>query len=458
VTRGAVPAGGDAAVTDPAGAAVWGLIRAAQAENPDRLVLIDTDTDTDLTSGTDVEPLLTAVLGSGEQQVAVRAGVLSAPRLVRAAGGDATGAEPAFRPDGTVLVTGGTGSLGALVARHLVTEHGVRHLVLASRSGLGAEGAPELVAELDGLGAAVTVAACDVADREAVAALLAAVPAEHPLTGVVHTAGVLDDGVIGALTPERITGVFAPKVTAVQHLHELTRDLDLTTFAVFSSAAGLFGSAGQGNYAAANAYLDALMARRRADGLPGVSLAWGLWEQSTGLTAHLSELDQARMSRGGVLALTPAEGLALFDAALHADRALVVPIKLDLRAARADAASGGAVQPLMRGLVRAGRQAVRAAAAQRSGGGLADRLAGLSATEQEALLLDLVRGQVATVLGHAGADSVKAEKAFKDAGFDSLTSVELRNRVREATGLNLPTTVVFDYPTPLALARHLHGA
>ncbi|WP_329491263.1 SDR family NAD(P)-dependent oxidoreductase [Kitasatospora sp. NBC_01246] len=458
VTRGAVPAGGDAAVTDPAGAAVWGLIRAAQAENPDRLVLIDTDTATDLTSGTDVEPLLTAVLGSGEPQVAVRAGVLSAPRLVRAAGGDATGAEPAFRPDGTVLVTGGTGSLGALLARHLVTEHGVRHLVLASRSGLGAEGAPELVAELDGLGAAVTVAACDVADRAAVAALLAAVPAEHPLTGVVHTAGVLDDGVIGALTPERIAGVFAPKVTAVQHLHELTRDLGLTAFAVFSSAAGLFGSAGQGNYAAANAYLDALMARRRADGLPGVSLAWGLWEQSTGLTAHLSELDQARMSRGGVLALTPAEGLALFDAALHADRALVVPIKLDLRAARADAASGGAVQPLMRGLVRAGRQAVRAAAAQRSGGGLADRLAGLSASEQEALLLDLVRGQVATVLGHAGADSVKAEKAFKDAGFDSLTSVELRNRVREATGLNLPTTVVFDYPTPLALARHLHGA
>ncbi|MFF1903700.1 type I polyketide synthase [Kitasatospora sp. NPDC058218] len=457
VTRGAVPAGGDAAVTDPAGSAVWGLIRAAQAENPDRLVLLDTDTATDVTSAAVVEPLLAAVLATGEPQVAVRGDALSAPRLVRAAAGDPTGTDPAFRPEGTVLVTGGTGSLGALVARHLVTEHGVRHLVLVSRRGVQAEGAAELVAELAGLGAAVTVESCDVADRESVAALLAAVPAEHPLTGVVHTAGVLDDGVIGALTPERIAGVFAPKVTAVRHLDELTRDLDLTTFAVFSSAAGLFGSAGQGNYAAANAYLDGLMARRRADGLPGVSLAWGLWEQSTGLTAHLSEVDQARMSRGGVLALSPAEGLALFDAALHAGRALLVPIKLDLRAARADAASGGAVQPLMRGLVRAGRQAVRAAAAQR-GGGLADRLAGLSAAEQEERLLDLVRSQVATVLGHAGADNVKAEKAFKDAGFDSLTSVELRNRVREATGLNLPTTVVFDYPTPLALARHLHGA
>nr|WP_199808477.1 type I polyketide synthase [Streptomyces sp. NRRL S-1022] len=225
----------------------------------------------------------------------------------------------------------------------------------------------------------------------------------------------------------------------------------------YSSGAGLFGSAGQGNYAAANAYLDGLMARRRAAGLPAVSLAWGLWEQSTGLTAHLSATDQARMGRGGVRALTPEEGLALFDTSLGAEQALVVPIKLDLRAARADAASGGTVQPLMRGLIRVTRQAARTAAADRSGGGLADRLAGLAPDEQEALLLDVVRGQVATVLGHAGADQVRAEKAFKDAGFDSLTSVELRNRIREATGLSLPTTVVFDYPTPLALARHLHS-
>ncbi|MEU0054766.1 beta-ketoacyl synthase N-terminal-like domain-containing protein, partial [Streptomyces sp. NPDC006309] len=287
--------------------------------------------------------------------------------------------------------------------------------------------------------------------------LLDSIPAEHPLTGVVHTAGVLDDGVIGALTPERMAGVFAPKAGAAAHLDELTRTLDLTAFAVYSSGAGLFGSAGQGSYAAANAYLDGLMARRRAAGLPAVSLAWGLWEQSTGLTAHLSDTDQARMSRGGVRALTPDEGLALFDAALNTGEALLVPIKLDLRAARADAAAGGAVQPLMRGLIRVTRQAARTAAADRTGGGLADRLAGLAPDEQEALLLDVVRGQVAAVLGHAGADQVRADKAFKDAGFDSLTSVELRNRVREATGLTLPTTVVFDYPTPLALARHLHS-
>ncbi|WTL70189.1 SDR family NAD(P)-dependent oxidoreductase [Streptomyces sp. NBC_01518] len=460
LTRGAMPVGGDADVTDPAGAAVWGLIRAAQAEDPERIVLLDTAADSDLdVTGIEMEPVLAAVLATGEPQLAARGQLLSAPRLVRDTTGAATSDTPAaFDPEGTVLVTGGTGSLGSLLARHLVDEHGVRHLLLVSRRGPAAEGAAELVAELTESGAVVTVTACDVADRDAVAALLAAVPAEHPLTGVVHTAGALDDGVIGALTPERVEGVFAPKATAVRHLDELTRDLGLTTFAVFSSGAGLFGSAGQGNYAAANSFLDGLMARRRAAGLPGVSMAWGLWQQSTGLTAHLSELDQARMSRGGVQALTPAEGFALFDAALHAEQALVVPVKLDLRAARADAASGGAVQPLMRGLVRTGRQTARAATAQRGVGGLADRLAGLTPEEQEALLLDLVRGQVATVLGHAGADDVRPEKAFKDAGFDSLTSVELRNRVREASGLSLPTTVVFDYPTPLALARHLHEA
>ncbi|WP_329491264.1 SDR family NAD(P)-dependent oxidoreductase [Kitasatospora sp. NBC_01246] len=446
-TRGAVPAGGDAGVTDPAGAAVWGLIRVAQAENPDRIVLLDTDTEAD----TDLGAVLAAVLATGEPQVAVRGAALSAPRLVRATDGAATDGPAAFDPEGTVLVTGGTGSLGALLARHLVTGHGVRHLLLVSRRGLGAEGAPELAAELEDLGATVTVTACDVADRESAAALLSGVPAEHPLTGVVHTAGVLDDGVFGALTPERLARVFAPKVTAVRHLDELTRELapELRSFVLFSSAAGVFGSAGQGNYAAANAYLDAVAHRRRADGLPAASLAWGLWEQAGGMAAHLTEADQTRVNRGGFLAIAPAEGLDLFDAGLRGGRAVTVPIKLDLRAVRAEAASGRGVLPLLRSLVPVGRRAVRTAS------GLADRLAGLAVAEQETLLLDLVRTHVATVLGHAGAANVKAEKAFKDAGFDSLTSVQLRNRLRESTGLNLPTTVVYDYPTPVALARFL---
>ncbi|WP_413790184.1 SDR family NAD(P)-dependent oxidoreductase [Streptomyces asoensis] len=464
ITRGAMPAGGDADVTDPAGAAVWGLIRAAQSENPDRIILLDTAAGSGLdVGGVDMGSVLAAALATGEPQIAMRGAALSTPRLVRYTTGAAVPDVPAvFDSEGTVLVTGGTGSLGAMVARHLVAGHGVRRLLLVSRRGSDAEGAAELVAELGESGAVVTVCACDVADRDAVAAVLAAVPVEHPLTGVVHLAGVLDDGVIGALTPERIEGVFAPKVTAVRHLDELTRELapQLASFIVFSSAAALLGSAGQGSYAAANSYLDALMAHRRAAGLPGVSMAWGLWEQSTGLTARLSEIDQARMSRGGILPLTPAEGMALFDAALRGSAALVVPIKLDLRRLRADAAAGRGLPELLAGLVQGGRRQVRAGGRQvgvgESGGGLAARLAGLSAQEQEALLLDFVRGHVAVVLGHAGMAKVGAETAFKDSGFDSLTSVELRNRLRGATGLKLAATVVFDYPNPLSLARHLH--
>jgi rifamycin polyketide synthase module 9/10 len=430
VTRGAVPAG-DGPVRDPAAAAVWGLVRSAQAENPDRIVLLDLD------AGGDVEPVLGSVLACGEPQVAVRGTALSAPRLARAEPADSPAA---FGPEGTVLVSG-AGSLGALVARHLVARHDVRRLVLASRRGPAAEGMDDLVAELAGAG--VSVVACDLSDRDQVAALLDA----HEVTGVVHTAGVLDDGVLDALTPQRLATVFAPKVDAVRNLDELTRDRDLTAFVVFSSASGVFGSAGQANYAAANAYLDAAMAGRRAAGLPGTSLAWGLWQQTDGMTAHLGEADQARASRGGVLAIGPAEGMDLFDAAVAADRALLVPVKLDLRGTRGD------VPHLLRGLVRSGRQQARAATG--GDGGLVRRLAGLAAAEREALLLDVVRGQVAIVLGHHGPDGVRAETAFSDAGFDSLTSVELRNRLREATGLKLPATLVFDYPTPIALARYL---
>ncbi|XDV63634.1 type I polyketide synthase [Streptomyces sp. R33] len=447
VTRGAVPAG-DGKVTDPAGSAVWGLVRAAQAENPDRIILIDTDP----ASGDGAVPVLGAVLAGGEPQVAVRGAALSVPRLVRA-GGEVPEEPAVFRAGGTVLVTGGTGALGGLVARHLVTRHGVRHLLLAGRRGPAAEGVQELVAELGELGAAVSVAACDVSDRGQVEALLASVPAEHPLTGVVHLAGVLDDGVIATLTPERLAKVFAPKVDAVRHLDELTRGLDLDAFIVFSSAASLMGSAGQGNYAAANAFLDGLVAGRRAAGLPALSLAWGLWEQSNGLTAHLSAVDQARMSRGGVLAMTPSEGLHIFDVGLHADQALLVPIKLDLKTMRSQAAAGGGVPHLLRGLVRASRRVARAAAGDSSG--LVRRLAGLSAAEQESILLTVVQAESGNVLGFSGPELAQGTRGFSDIGFDSLTAVELRNRLSAATGVKLPATLIFDYPTPVALARHL---
>ncbi|MFF5173695.1 beta-ketoacyl synthase N-terminal-like domain-containing protein [Micromonospora sp. NPDC000089] len=436
VTRGAVPAG-NGMVADPAAAAVWGLMRSAQAENPGRITLLDLDPD-----GA-VEQLLGLVLASEEPQAAVRGGALFVPRLARA-DEQAREAPAVFDPEGTVLVSG-AGVLGAVVARQLVVRHGVRRLVLASRRGPDADGVADLIAELTEHGAEASVVACDLSDRDRVSALLT----EYRPTGVVHTAGVLDDGVIEALTPQRLARVFAPKVDAVRHLDELTRGMDLDAFVVFSSGSGVFGSPGQGNYAAANAFLDAVMANRRAGGLPGLSLAWGLWEQATGMTEHLGGADQARMSRGGVRAMTPAEGMKLFDAALASERALLVPVKLDLRGVRAS----GVVPHLLRGLVRSGRQQARTAAG--GDGGLAQRLAGLAPAEQDSLLLDLVRAQVAVVLGYSGAAAVRSDGAFKDTGFDSLTSLELRNRLREATGLKLPATMAFDYPTPYLLARHL---
>jgi NADP-dependent 3-hydroxy acid dehydrogenase YdfG/acyl carrier protein len=458
-TRGAVPAGSDGAVSDAAGAAVWGLVRAAQAENPDRIVLLDTDPadSADPASAAQAAPrVLATASAAGEPQIAVRGTALHVPRLTRATA-QVLDATPVFGPQGTVLITGGTGSLGALAARHLVVRHGVRHLVLASRRGPGAEGAQELVAELSQLGAEVSVVACDVSDRDQAQALLASISESdaQPLRGVVHTAGVLDAGVIGALTSERLARVFAPKVDAVRHLDELTRGLELDAFVVYSSVSAVFMGAGSGSYAAANAFLDGLMATRRAAGLPGLSLAWGLWEQSSGMAAGTDDLTRSRMSRrGGLQMMSLAEGMELFDAALASEQSLLVPTKLDLRAVRADAAASGGVPHMLRGLVRAGRQQAQTGSAR--DGELLRRLTGLTAAEQEKALVDLVRTQAAVVLGHAGPDGVRPDTAFKDTGFDSLTSVELRNRLREATGLKLPATLVFDYPNPQALARHLH--
>jgi acyl transferase domain-containing protein/acyl carrier protein len=361
-------------------------------------------------------------------------------------------------PDGTVLVTGATGTLGGLVAKRLVTDHGIRHLLLLSRSGTDAPAAADLTAELAALGATVTLTAADTADRDQLAAALGAVPAEHPLTAVVHAAGVLDDGVIGTQTPQRLDTVLRPKADAGHLLHELTAGADLAAFVLFSSAASTFGAAGQGNYAAANAYLDGLAQHRRARGLPGLSLAWGLWEESSAMTGHLGTADLSRVSRGGTLRLTTEEGLALLDAALTRPEPLLVPVGLDPAALR-DQAATGALSPLLRGLVRG--PARRAAAAAATGGHdtatLADRLAGLAPADRDRALLDLVCGQVAVVLGHESAGTVNADRAFKELGFDSLTAVEFRNRLGAATGLRLPATLIFDHPSPRALADLLRA-
>ncbi|MFI9276264.1 SDR family NAD(P)-dependent oxidoreductase, partial [Kitasatospora sp. NPDC052896] len=423
VTHGAVAAD-EAGPQDLAHAPVWGLLRSAQSENPGRFVLLDLD-------GQDASlRALPGAVACGEPELAIRAGEVRVPRLARVAA--AVEPAPVFDPSGTVLVTGASGMLGALVARHLVAEHGVRSLLLVSRRGADAPGAAELVAELGASGASVTVAACDVADREALAGVLAAVPAEFPLTGVVHTAGVLDDGIVSSLTPERLDTVLRPKLDAALNLHELTDGL--SAFILFSSAAGTFGGLGQGNYAAANVFLDALARQRRAQGLPATSLAWGAWANG-GMIGSLAEVDVQRMSRGGVQGMSADEGLALFDAACATDAAMLVPMRLDLAALRAEAVAG-TLPPLLRGLVRGpARRAVEAGrSGAAAGSSLVRTLSALPAGEREAALLDLVCGRVAAVLGYADATAVEAGRAFKELGFDSLTAVELRNELNGVTG------------------------
>ncbi|MEV5123427.1 type I polyketide synthase, partial [Streptomyces decoyicus] len=360
--------------------------------------------------------------------------------------------------DGTVLVTGGTGGLGALVARHLVAEHGVRHLLLASRRGAKAPGVDVLRDELAALGAEVEIAACDTADREALSGLLDSVPKQHPLTAVVHTAGVLDDGMLSSLTPARMDAVLAPKVDALVHLDELTRGADLAEFLVFSSVAGTFGSAGQGNYAAANAFVDALVSRRSGLGLPARSLAWGAWAPDAGMTGELSEADLRRMARGGITPFTEERGVEAFDAARHTAVPVVVPVQLNHMMLREQHAAG-VLPPLMRGLLGrcVRRTAVSSAAETTPADALRSRLSPMSQDERRAALLELVRTQAALVLGHPGPEAIEPTRDFRALGVDSLTAVELRNHLQSATGLPLPATLVFDYPSPLVVARHLEG-
>ncbi|SCL14141.1 Acyl transferase domain-containing protein [Micromonospora nigra] len=439
-TRGAV--GADGAVTDLAGAAVWGLVRSAQLEHPGRFVLVDLDDQADA-------DLLGRALASDEPQLALRDGRLLVPRLAPAEP-DPTGAVDLL-PDGTVLVTGATGTLGGHVARHLVAAHKVRHLLLVGRRGQDAPGAADLLDDLTRLGAQARFVACDVAERDQVAALLDAVPADHPLTGVVHAAGVLDDATVTALTPERTATVLRPKADAAWHLHDLTRHLDLPMFVLFSSIAGPLGGPGQGNYAAANAFLDGLAHQRRAAGLAATSLAWGVWEADSGMTRDLGAGRRERMARQGIAALGTAQALALFDASRRSRQPLLLPVRLDLAALRTLTTVDHLPVPL-RGL--AGNRTRRTTAGA-AGDGFRDRIAGASDEDRRRLVEELVTGQVAEVLGYATAAAVGAGQSFTELGFDSLTAVDLRNRLTTLTGLTLPATLVFDHPTPETLTDHL---
>ncbi|TDC72379.1 SDR family NAD(P)-dependent oxidoreductase, partial [Micromonospora sp. KC606] len=451
LTSGAVPARDGEDVPDLAGAAVWGFVRSAELENPGRLLLVDVDgAPASLRRVRDVPSL-------DEPQVAIRDGQILVPRLTRPP-------TASRRPDppelaaGTVLLTGGTGTLGGLVARHLVTVYHARHLLLLSRRGPDAPGAGQLAADLRAAGASVRVVACDVADRAALAAVLDTIPADQPLTGVVHCAGVLDDGVLGSLTPARLDAVLAAKADAARHLHEYTDRLDLSLFVLFSSVAGTLGAPGQANYAAANAVLDGLAAHRRSRGLPGLSLAWGPWT-GQGMAGELSPTNVARMVRAGVIGLSAADGLALLDAALRAEQPVLLPARLAVPAPGPEPVPAMLrdldPDPVRRPPAASGRPVARGGSARPVTDSAWSRIAALPAGERGAALLDLVRENVAAVLGFSGAQAVDPGRGFLDLGFDSLTAIELRNRLDTGTGRQLPATLIFDYPSPAILAEHL---
>ncbi|MEU5032293.1 SDR family NAD(P)-dependent oxidoreductase [Streptomyces milbemycinicus] len=439
----AAVADGDA--PDPVQAAVWGLLSSAVTEHPGRIALVDLDGTAESLAA------LASTVGVDEPRLALREGRATAPRLTRAPAGSPRPPR-GIDPNGTALITGGTGTLGALLARHLVHQHGVTDLLLTSRRGPDAPGATELTAELTKAGAHVTITACDTADPDQLAALLS----HHTLTTVIHTAGILDDATITTLTNTQLHNVLRPKIDAATHLHHLTLNHPVTTFILYSSAAGQLGAPGQANYAAANTYLDALAHHRRTHGLPATSLAWGLWNTRSTMTGHLNDKELHRMERAGVVPISEEQGMALLDAAVGLDAPVAVPLPLEPGALRSQAAAG-TLPPLLRGFVRVPvRRAANAAEGAYAGMTFAAGLRELPEAERLRLLLDLVRTHAARALGHANTDGLEARRSFRELGFDSLAAIELRNGVGAATGLGLPATLVFDHPTPQRLAEHLH--
>ncbi|MEW1866186.1 SDR family NAD(P)-dependent oxidoreductase, partial [Streptomyces sp. NPDC088194] len=452
LTQGAVGAEPADAVPAPEQATVWGIGATARQEHPERWGgVIDLPPEP---GPRELARLVAVVSGAtGEDEVAVRASAALTRRLVPAPAEDRS---QGWKPTGTVLVTGGTGALGGHVARHLAAL-GAPHLLLTGRRGPDAPGARELAAELTALGTRVTVAACDLGDRTALADLLARVPAEYPLTAVVHTAAVVDDALLMSLTADQLQRSLRAKAQAARHLDELTRDLPLDAFVLFSSFAGVTADAGQGGYAPGNAYLDALALRRRALGLPALSVGWGHWAGDSGLEG--GEVIAHRLHRFAMESMDPRRAVRALERAVAGDSGHLVIADVDFD--RFDAGSVG-VRPTRLFLGLPGyRRAVRPAAGEpaatpaETGSGFRDRLAKTAAADRTALVRDLVLRQLAAVLGHADAGEISATRLFRELGIDSLTAVEFRNRLGAATGLRLPVGVVFDHPTPEALAAHV---
>jgi acyl transferase domain-containing protein/acyl carrier protein/pimeloyl-ACP methyl ester carboxylesterase len=429
-------------------APLTGMLRSAHSEHPGRFGLIDLD-------GSDASAVaLAGALGCEERELALREGRLLRPRLAKFPSRHETPAARSLDPQATVLVTGGTSGLGALTARHLAAKRGARRLLLTSRSGNRGGETEELRAELEAMGCEVRVEACDVSDRDQLAKLLASIPDEHPLGAVVHAAGVLDNALLGSLTAEQLDRVAAPKIDGSVHLHELTEGCDLSLFVLFSSVAATWGGPGQANYAAANAFMDALAQHRHARGLIAQSIAWGPWDQRTELAGELDESAGRRLIAQirvhlAMVPVAPAQNLELLDRASASGAPLLVAAQLDSGALR-EQARAGLLPSLLSGLVRTPRRA------QEQAGGLATDLAGLSEAERTTMVANVVRAQVAAALGYGSGEEVDPSRTFKDLGVDSLGAVEVRNRLSRATDLRLPASLVFDYPTCESVAGYLH--
>jgi acyl transferase domain-containing protein len=442
LTSGAV-AVADGEQPDLASAPLWGLVHSARSEHLGRFALVDID---DSAASRELLPLVLDA-GGTEPQLAIRDGEVLVPRVAPARV-DPNEEHRPLDPERTVLITGGLSGIGAAVARHLAAEHGARHLLLVSRRGPEAEGAAELVAELGGLGAEATVVACDVTDRGELEALLDSIPAGSPLDAVIHSAAVLDNGVIESLDTERLDRVMRPKVDAAWHLHELTEGLGLSRFVVFSSISGITGGAAQANYAAANTFLDALAAFRQARGLPATSIPWGGWGRATSLVNALSDVDRARLERSGFTAIPPDQGLELFDVAYAMNEPLLAPVGFDRAALRAQA-HAGMLAPVLSGLVPA------AVGGEREAGSLRTRLDAVPEDRREALVVDLVCSHAAAILGYDSPAEIGPELILQELGFDSLGVVELRNRLTASTGLPVPILALVDHPTPAGIGKYL---
>jgi len=455
VTRGAVTTGAGEVLASPVQAMTWGLGRVAALEYPDRWGgLVDLPSVLDGRAGARLAAVLA---GCGEDHVAIRAAATFARRLVRAPLAEAAPAR--WEPRATVLITGGTGAIGGYVARWLAGQRAPR-VALASRSGPAAAGAARLAAELAGRGTGVEVISCDSGDRAELAGLLSWIGAGGPpLCAVMHTAGVLDDGLLDGMDAARLGGVLRAKAAGAVYLDELTRELELEQFVMFSSAAATFGGAGQGNYAAANAFLDGLAQHRAAHGLAGLSVAWGPW--AGGGVAESNEAVRQRVRRGPLPGMDPGLAVQALGQALGGPDSLLALMDVDW------AQYAVAPPPFVRDLpevVELARESAAGAGAgtgARAGAGagvredLARKLAGLPRAAQVRVLTDQVRAVAANVLGHESAEAVAAERAFSELGLDSLTSLETRQQLNVLTGLRLPATLLFDYPTPAVLAEFL---